>query len=174
MSQENEIQLTEIESQDENQLIALRREKLNEMRIAGVAFPNDFKREHYANDLQNEYVDQDKPWFNDNEVRVSVAGRIMLKRVMGKASFITISDTSGRIQIYVQIKLVGEDVYEDFKTWDSGDIVGVEGLLFRTQTGELTVKADKVQLLTKSLRPLQKNSMDSAIKSNAIANATLT
>ena len=140
--------------QDENQLIALRREKLSEMRDAGIAFPNDFKREHYAADLQKEYVDQEKPWFNDNEVRVSVAGRIMLKRVMGKASFISISDTSGRIQVYAQIKLLGEDLYEFFKTWDSGDIVGVEGVLFRTQTGELTVKADKVQLLTKSLRPL--------------------
>ena len=140
--------------QDENQLIALRQEKLSEMRDAGIAFPNDFKREHYAADLQKEYVDQEKPWFNDNEVRVSVAGRIMLKRVMGKASFISISDTSGRIQVYAQIKLLGEDLYEFFKTWDSGDIVGVEGVLFRTQTGELTVKADKVQLLTKSLRPL--------------------
>ena len=152
MSEDNQNQ--ETEAQDENQLIALRREKLGEMRDAGVAFPNDFKREFYAADLQRQYEEQEKPWFNDNEVRVSVAGRIMLKRVMGKASFITISDTSGRIQVYVQIKLVGEDVYEDFKTWDSGDIVGIEGLLFRTQTGELTVKADKVQLLTKSLRPL--------------------
>ncbi|MEH6456644.1 MAG: lysine--tRNA ligase [Cocleimonas sp.] len=152
MSEDNENQVNEV--QDENQLIALRREKLSDMRDAGTAFPNDFKREHYADDLQKQYVDQDKPWFNDNEIRVSVAGRIMLKRVMGKASFITISDTSGRIQVYAQIKLLGDDVYEDFKTWDSGDIVGVEGLLFRTQTGELTVKADKVQLLTKSLRPL--------------------
>ena len=151
MSEEQNNPVTE---QDENQLIALRRDKLSEMRDAGIAFPNDFKREHYAADLQKEYVDQEKHWFNDNEVLVSVAGRIMLKRVMGKASFITISDTSGRIQVYAQIKLLGEELYEFFKTWDSGDIVGVEGILFRTQTGELTVKADKVQLLTKSLRPL--------------------
>ena len=144
----------EVEVQDENQLIALRREKLGEMREAGVAFPNDFKREFYAADLHKKYEEFEKPWFNDNEVRVSVAGRIMLKRVMGKASFITISDTSGRIQVYAQIKLLGEEVYESFKTWDSGDIVGIEGVLFRTQTGELTVKADKAQLLTKSLRPL--------------------
>ncbi len=144
----------EVEVQDENQLIALRREKLGEMREAGIAFPNDFNREFYAADLQKKYEEFEKPWFNDNEVRVSVAGRIMLKRVMGKASFITISDTSGRIQVYAQIKLLGEEVYESFKTWDSGDIVGIEGILFRTQTGELTVKADKAQLLTKSLRPL--------------------
>ena len=153
MSEENENQSSE-EQQDENQLIALRREKLAEMRDAGIAFPNDFKRESLAADLQKEYEEHEKPWFNDNEVRVSVAGRIMLKRVMGKASFITISDVSGRIQVYAQIKLLGEEVYESFKTWDSGDIVGIEGVLFRTQTGELTVKADKVQLLTKSLRPL--------------------
>jgi len=140
--------------QNENQLIALRREKLGLMREAGVAFPNAFQREHYAQNLQDEYGDKDKPWFEENEVRVSVAGRIMLKRVMGKASFITISDMSGRIQIYAQIKMLGDDLYESFKGWDSGDIVGVEGLLFMTQKGELTVKADKLQLLTKSLRPL--------------------
>lgn len=152
MSEDNKNPATDV--QDENQLIALRREKLGEMRAAGNAFPNEFKREHYADVLQKEYVDQDKPWFDDNEIRVSVAGRIMLKRVMGKASFITISDTSGRIQVYAQIKLLGDDLYESFKTWDSGDIVGVEGLLFKTQKGELTVKADSLQLLTKSLRPL--------------------
>lgn len=154
MSQDKHNQETEIEPQDENQLIALRREKLSEMREVGVAFPNDFKKEFHAADLQEKYLEHEKPWFNENEVRVSVAGRIMLKRVMGKASFITISDTTGRIQVYAQIKLLGEDVYESFKTWDSGDIVGIEGVLFRTQTGELTVKADKAQLLTKSLRPL--------------------
>ena len=140
--------------QDENQLIALRREKLNEMRATGVAFPNTFKREFYAEDLQQQYLDKEKPWFDDNQVRVSVAGRIMLKRVMGKASFITISDMSGRIQIYVQQNLLGEELYEAFKGWDSGDIVGVEGALFKTNKGELSVKADKLQLLTKSLRPL--------------------
>jgi len=142
------------EVQDENQLIALRREKLSEMRAAGTAFPNEFKKAHHAADLQAEYAEQEKPWFDDNEIQVSVAGRIMLKRVMGKASFITISDTTGRIQVYAQIKLLGEDVYESFKTWDNGDIVGIEGVLFKTKTGELTVKASSAQLLTKSLRPL--------------------
>ena len=151
MSEENQNQA---EPQDENQLIALRREKLGEMRKAGVAFPNTFKREFYAEDLQQQYVDNDKPWFEENEVRVSVAGRIMLKRVMGKASFITISDMSGRIQIYVQKNMLGDALYDSFKSWDIGDIVGVEGALFKTNKGELSVKADKLQLLTKSLRPL--------------------
>ncbi|MEB8434232.1 lysine--tRNA ligase [Cocleimonas sp. KMM 6892] len=150
----SEEQKTAAPEQDENQLVALRREKLGQMREAGVAFPNAFQRDHYAQNLQDEYGDKEKPWFDENEVRVSVAGRIMLKRVMGKASFITISDMSGRIQVYAQIKLLGDDLYESFKGWDSGDIVGVEGLLFMTQKGELTVKADKLQLLTKSLRPL--------------------
>lgn len=140
--------------QDENQLIQLRREKLGELREAGIAFPNDFKREFYAEDLQQEYLDNEKPWFEENEVRVSVAGRIMLKRVMGKASFITISDMSGRIQIYVQKNMLGDELYDAFKGWDIGDIVGVEGALFKTNKGELSVKADKLQLLTKSLRPL--------------------
>ncbi len=150
----SEEQKTVTPDQDENQLIALRREKLGQMREAGVAFPNTFQREHYAQNLQDGYGDKEKPWFDENEVRVSVAGRIMLKRVMGKASFITISDMSGRIQVYAQIKMLGDELYEAFKGWDSGDIVGVEGLLFMTQKGELTVKADKLQLLTKSLRPL--------------------
>ncbi|KAG1694885.1 Lysine--tRNA ligase [Nymphon striatum] len=148
----SEEQNTATPEQDENQLVALRREKLGQMREAGVAFPNAFQRDHYAQNLQDEYGDKEKPWFDDNEVRVTVAGRIMLKRVMGKASFITISDMSGRIQVYAQIKLLGDELYESFKGWDSGDIVGVEGLLFMTQKGELTVKADKLQLLTKSLQ----------------------
>ncbi len=151
MSEENQNQA---EPQDENQLIALRREKLGALRDAGVAFPNTFKREFYAEDLQQQYVDNEKPWFEENEVRVSVAGRIMLKRVMGKASFITISDMSGRIQIYVQKNMLGDELYDAFKGWDIGDIVGVEGALFKTNKGELSVKADKLQLLTKSLRPL--------------------
>ena len=151
MSEENATQANEL---DENQLITLRREKLGELRKAGVAFPNAFKREFYAEDLQQKYADKDKPWFEENEVRVTVAGRMMLKRVMGKASFATISDMSGRIQVYVQKNMLGDELYEAFKTWDIGDIMGVEGVLFKTNKGELSVKADKLQLLTKSLRPL--------------------
>lgn len=139
---------------DENQLITQRREKLGELREAGVAFPNSFKREYYAQNLQDEFADKEKSWFEDNEVRVSVAGRMMLKRVMGKASFLTLSDMSGRIQVYAQKNLLGEELYDAFKGWDIGDIVGVEGVLFKTNKGELSVKADSLQLLTKSLRPL--------------------
>jgi len=154
MSEENKSSQEHQEPQDENQLIQLRREKLAELREAGDAFPNTFKREFYAEDLQQQYLDNEKPWFEENEVRVSVAGRIMLKRVMGKASFITISDMSGRIQIYVQKNMLGDDLYDAFKGWDIGDIVGVEGALFKTNKGELSIKADKLELLTKSLRPL--------------------
>lgn len=140
--------------QDENILVAQRREKLATMREQGVAFPNDFKRENYAYALQVEYGEYDKPWFEENEIRVSVAGRMMLKRVMGKASFATLSDMSGRVQLYVQKTGIGDDNYADFKTTDIGDILGAEGVLFKTQKGELSVKVDKLQLLTKSLRPL--------------------
>ncbi len=140
--------------QDENILIAQRREKLNAIREKGVAFPNNFKRENYAYALQAEYSEYDKSWFEENEVRVSVAGRMMLKRVMGKASFATISDMSGRIQLYVQKNLLGDEAYAEFKETDIGDILGAEGVLFKTQKGELSVKVDKLQLLTKSLRPL--------------------
>ncbi len=152
MSEENSTSSTT--ELDENQLITLRRKKLGELREAGVAFPNTFKREFYAEDLQQQYIDKDKPWFEENEIRVSVAGRMMLKRIMGKASFSTISDMSGRIQIYVQKNMLGEELYDSFKGWDIGDIMGVEGVLFKTNKGELSIKADKIQLLTKSLRPL--------------------
>ena len=155
MSEENAANTANTTTElDENQLITLRREKLAELREAGVAFPNSFKREFYAADLQEKYADKDKPWFEENEVRVSVAGRMMLKRIMGKASFLTLSDMSGRIQVYAQKNALGDDLYNAFKGWDIGDIVGVEGVLFKTNKGELSVKADSLQLLTKSLRPL--------------------
>lgn len=150
MSEENNVE----EIQDENQLITLRREKLAAIRKEGIAFPNTFDRKDYAKDLSDAYDGNDKAWFEENEIKVSVAGRIMLKRVMGKASFITISDTSGRVQLYVQVRMVGEDVYTAFKGWDIGDIVGGSGRLFKTNKGELSVKLTSLQLLTKSLRPL--------------------
>ena len=140
--------------QDENQLISLRREKLTAIREAGVAFPNDFVKQHDSASILAEYEKNDKEWFEENPVEVRVAGRIMLKRVMGKASFITISDTSGRLQLYVQQGRLGEDLYGEFKGWDIGDIVGAAGTLFKTQKGELSVKLDELRLLTKSLRPL--------------------
>jgi len=143
-----------IQEQDENQLITLRREKLAAIREAGVAFPNDFKREHDAAALQAEFEEKDKEWLAENPHRVRVAGRIMLKRVMGKASFITISDSTGRLQLYVQKGMLGDELYDAFKGWDIGDIVGAAGTMFKTNKGELSVKLDELKLLTKSLRPL--------------------
>ncbi|MFP4251341.1 MAG: amino acid--tRNA ligase-related protein, partial [Guyparkeria sp.] len=139
---------------DENQLIAERREKLKKLRETGNPFPNDFDREDMAGELQAEYGEHDKPWFEENTVRVAVAGRIMAKRVMGKASFLSILDQSGRIQLYVARDDIGADAYQDFKTWDIGDIVGGEGVLFKTNKGELSVRVDNLRMLTKSLRPL--------------------
>ena len=140
--------------QDENHIIAERRAKLAEWRASGEAYPNDFSRENYAAKICEAYESKTGEELEAAPVEVKVAGRVMLKRVMGKASFITISDMSGRIQIYVAKDKVGEDVYTAFKRWDIGDIVGVVGPIFRTKTGELTVQANEIRLLSKSLRPL--------------------
>lgn len=139
---------------DENKLIAARREKLHLMRDEGNAFPNDFKREDLAADLMASYADKSKEELDDKVVNVAVAGRLMEKRVMGKASFIKIQDMSGRIQLFLQRDTLGVDNYQLFKTYDIGDIVGAKGELFITKTGELTVRVNGLQLLTKSLRPL--------------------
>jgi lysyl-tRNA synthetase class 2 len=139
---------------DENHVIAERREKLKTIREKGVAFPNDFKPEHLAATLHATYGEQDNETLEPQAVSVRVAGRMMLKRVMGKASFATVQDRSGRIQIFIAKDNIGEDVYEAFKKWDLGDIIAVEGMLFKTKTGELSVKASLIRLLTKSLRPL--------------------
>ena len=140
--------------QDENHIIAERRAKLAEWRASGTAYPNDFSRENYAAKITEAYAEKTGEELEAAPVEVKVAGRVMLKRVMGKASFITISDMSGRIQVYVAKDKVGEDVYTAFKRWDIGDIVGVVGPIFRTKTGELTVQANEIRLLSKSLRPL--------------------
>jgi lysyl-tRNA synthetase class 2 len=140
----------------ENQLIAERRAKLQALRAEGIAFPNDFKRGDYAADLQREYGDA-QAW--TAEVlegvgrHVFVAGRMVAKRVMGKASFVQLQDMSGRIQLFLKVDILGEH-YESFKGWDVGDILGASGTLTRTKTGELSVKVESVRLLTKSLRPL--------------------
>ena len=141
-------------SQDENHIISERREKLAAWRAGGRAFPNDFSRENIAGKLDEIYGEKESHELDATPVEVKVAGRIMLKRVMGKASFITIQDLSGQIQLYVTRDAVGEDVYADFKHWDIGDIVGAVGTLFKTRTGELSVKCTEIRLLTKSLRPL--------------------
>ena len=150
--------------QDENQLIAERREKLRALREAqanggGVAFPNNFKPGHKAAQLHLEHSTATNESLEATPVNISVAGRMMLKRVMGKASFATVQDGSlgdvgGRIQLYVTRDAVGEDLYAAFKHWDLGDIVGAEGTLMKTKTGELSVKVTSLRLLTKSLRPL--------------------
>jgi lysyl-tRNA synthetase class 2 len=140
--------------QDTNQIVEERRAKLRELRSQGSAFPNDFRRRHLAADLHCDYGAKSNEELEPLKVEVTVAGRMMLKRVMGKASFATIQDMSGRIQIYVTNDVTGEAVHAAFKHWDLGDIIGATGTLFKTKTGELTVKATGVRLLAKSLRPL--------------------
>ena len=145
--------------QDENAIIAERRAKLAALREQGVAFPNDFRPQHNAADLHAQHNDSEREALEAQNVEVVVAGRMMLKRVMGKASFATLQDASGlradgRIQLYISNDGVGEELHQAFKHWDIGDILGAEGTLFKTKTGELTVKVSKLRLLTKSLRPL--------------------
>ena len=141
---------------DENHLIGERRAKLAALRAQGVAFPNDFRRSDYAGDLQAEYADP-QAWSAEaleaSARTVVLAGRLMAKRVMGKASFAQIMDESGRVQLFLQANALGE-AYEAFKSFDVGDIVAVEGGLTRTRTGELSVRAASLRLLVKSLRPL--------------------
>ena len=140
---------------DENKLIAQRREKLRELRQStDIPFPNDFRRNVTAGELHAEYDEKDAEFLEANPRRVAVAGRMMAKRVMGKASFTTIQDMSGRIQLFLQRDALPEGVYQQFKGWDIGDIVGAEGVMFKTKTGELSVQVDSLRLLTKSLRPL--------------------
>ncbi len=138
---------------DENHLIAERRAKLARLRERGIAFPNDFRRNAMAGDLAVAYGEKSAQILEGEAVRVSVAGRMLAKRVMGKASFARLEDSSGAIQVFLQQQSLG-DAYEEFKSFDVGDVIGVEGTLFRTRTGELSVRAERLLLLTKSLRPL--------------------
>ena len=142
------------EQLDDNKLITQRREKLATLREQGVAFPNDVVRENKAADLHAQYGEHDKEWFEENVIPVTVAGRMMLQRLMGKASFATLSDASGRIQLYSQKNVLGDAVFDAYAHWDLGDIVWASGVLFKTKTGELSVKVKEIRLLTKSLRPL--------------------
>jgi len=138
---------------DENEIYQIRKQKLADLRQEGFNFPNQFRRQNLALDLTNQYALLTKEALAEKHVKVSVAGRIVLRRVMGKASFFHIQDVSGRLQMYIRQNDLPKE-YEQFKHWDLGDIVGVEGELFITNTGELTVHAELLQLLTKSLRPL--------------------
>jgi len=140
--------------QDENALIAERRRKLDAMREEGNAFPNDFRRNALAEELHQSYGKHEDEHLREEDVHVSVSGRMMVKRVMGKASFIKLQDRTEQIQIRLERDRLPEGVYQSFKKWDVGDIVGASGSLFKTKTGELTVMANEVRLLTKSLRPL--------------------
>ena len=144
---------------EENQLIAERREKLAAIRQQGIAFPNDFKPAQRAAELLRLHGEQTKEALEPLAISVSVAGRMMLKRVMGKASFCTLQDgsmgpTDGRIQLFITKDALGDAPYEAFKHWDLGDIIGAAGTLFKTKTGELSVRVSSLRLLTKSLRPL--------------------
>ena len=139
---------------DETRVIAERRGKLAALRAAGNAYPNDFRRDALAGDLHAAYDGSENTELESTPTRVAVAGRMMLKRVMGKACFATLQDMSGRIQLYVTLDGVGAETLDAFKHWDLGDIVGATGMLFKTKTGELSVKCDSVRLLAKALRPL--------------------
>ena len=140
------------QDKEENHLIEERRKKLAELREANKAFPNDFKRKHLAQELKNEFDEFSKEELEKKKVKGVVAGRIMLRRMMGKASFTTIQDFSGRIQLYIRADEISN--YDEFKNYDLGDIVGAEGTVFKTNTGELSIHVKKLKLLTKSLRPL--------------------
>ncbi|HEY5930151.1 MAG TPA: lysine--tRNA ligase [Burkholderiales bacterium] len=141
-------------AQDSNQIIEERRAKLRELRTHGNAFPNDYRRSHLAAELHAGHDAKNNEELEPLNIKVAVGGRMMLKRVMGKASFATLQDMSGRIQLYVSNDATGEAVHGAFKHWDLGDILGAEGTLFKTKTGELTVKVQSLRLLSKSLRPL--------------------
>ena len=142
------------EKLSENELLQQRRFKLEQLREKGIAYPNTFKRDSLSEDLKIQFKENSKEELEERSIEVSVAGRVMLQRIMGKASFITIQDMKGQIQAYIRSNDLDEGTYADFKTWDLGDIIGVKGTLFLTKTGELTVHANSIEMLTKSLRPL--------------------
>ncbi|MEX2481790.1 MAG: lysine--tRNA ligase [Gammaproteobacteria bacterium] len=141
-------------SSTETQLIAQRRAKLDELRVAGQAYRNDFRRSALAGELQERFAATSAEELERSAVRVAVAGRMMSQRVQGKTSFAHIKDMSGQIQLFVRRDALPEGIYQAFKKWDLGDIVGAEGVVFRTQKGELSVLVDEIHLITKSLRPL--------------------
>ena len=146
--------MSEIE-QDEQEQIKQRRNKLDALRQEGIAFPTDFRRNVISGELHAEYGEKTKEELEEQAVRVKLAGRIMTRRIMGKASFCHIQDMSGKIQLYVTRDTLPEGFYnQQFKKWDIGDIIGAEGTLFKTKVGELSVRVDDIRLLTKALRPL--------------------
>lgn len=140
---------------DLNNELKARKEKLVALREQGIPFPNDFRRENVSDKLHAEFGEKSAEELEDLNIEVTIAGRMMTRRIMGKASFATLQDVGGRIQIYVSRDDLPEGIYnEQFKKWDLGDILGAKGRLFKTKTGELTVHCHEVRLLTKALRPL--------------------
>lgn len=139
---------------DTNELIAQRRAKLKELRTKGNAYPNDFQRDTLAAQVHAMYENKTEPELEAEPITVKVAGRIMTRRLMGKASFVHLQDMSGKIQLYIRQDAVSLECYEAFLQWDLGDIIGVEGTVFKTKTGELSIRVQHLRLLTKALRPL--------------------
>ena len=140
--------------EDENEQIAQRRAKLETLRQSGTPYRNDFRRDSTARQIHEAYDALDQEALEQKAVRVSVAGRMMTRRLMGKASFAHLQDMTGQIQLYVQKNALAEGDYAEFKIWDIGDILGASGTVFKTKTGELSVRVEQIHLLTKALRPL--------------------
>ncbi len=141
-------------SDNENEIISQRRAQLQALRKTGNAYPNNFRRNALASDLVNKHGEKNHDLLESESIRVSVAGRMMSRRVMGKAAFAHLQDMSGRIQLYIKRDNLPDGKYAEFKQWDLGDILGAEGILFKTKTGELSVHVEEIHLLSKSLRPL--------------------
>jgi len=154
VSESEEKKKKEVFQQEENEQIKQRKLKLAQMREHGEAYPNHFKRSNLAADLHARFDQVEAEELIKLDISVAVAGRMMMRRIMGKASFIHLQDMSGKIQLYVARDELSAGLYQDFKSWDLGDIVGAKGMLFKTRTGELSVKVHQLFLLTKSLRPL--------------------
>jgi lysyl-tRNA synthetase, class II len=151
----SEQKITEAPQVELSEILAARKEKLDAMRAKGQAFPNDFRRKDISDKLNTKYTEKTKEELEELAVEVSIAGRMMNRRIMGKASFATIQDMGGRLQVYVARDNLEEGFYNtEFKKWDLGDIVGVKGVLFKTKTDELSVKVSEIRILTKALRPL--------------------
>ena len=141
-------------SQTENQLFALRQQHLNDLKKHGRAFINHFKPSNISQDLHTEFDNLDKKSVAEKNINCNIAGRIMLKRAMGKSSFLTIQDRTGQIQAYIRQDTIGKDSYTEFEKFNIGDIAGITGILFKTNTGELSVNAQQIVLISKSLKPL--------------------
>src|SRR3989338_5421121 len=138
---------------DTNDLILQRRQKLAKWREEGNAYPTHFRRDALANDILQQYGSKTESELTTHPITVAVAGRIMTRRIMGKASFIHLQDMSGRIQLYIR-EDTNPSLYEAFKQWDLGDIIGASGDLFKTKTGELSIRVKELILLVKTIHPL--------------------